>query len=194
MRENLARDAKNYHTWDIGSGVGAFRRSHPPVPLDIDRESRSWTISTLVGRRGGVRRRATPAGRTQQLGMEPPLCSSSSAGSVSPVQSSPSTSTQPCCNRWKDDQVRKGLCKSIPRKRAQQRFAWTYLRALHTALPPTLQTKLGGELAWVKDICFRRMPRRRRTPSVDTMGRGPGGALEWWLDCIAEQAKSGQGG
>lgn len=68
---------------------------------------------------------------------------------------------------------------------------WNYLRALRIALPPPLKTELKESLGWVKTLCSTNAE-AEKDPSVDTVGRNPVGALEWWLDCCTEVGEAEQ--
>ena len=45
-------------------------------------------------------------------------------------------------------------------------------------------------LGWVKTLVSSQVE-AEKDASVDIMGRGSVGALEWWLDCIAQQQQGG---
>lgn len=68
--------------------------------------------------------------------------------------------------------------------------AWNFLRALHTCFPASLRTEMKEQLGWVKTLVSSSVE-ADRDASVDIMARSSVGALEWWLDTLSER-KQGQ--
>ncbi|EST07468.1 Protein prenyltransferase, alpha subunit [Kalmanozyma brasiliensis GHG001] len=191
VKENLARDAKNYHTWGyrqwvlahfgglslpssavvVGSrGAGEF-----PQLWDGEADYVDQLLSEDVRNNSAWNHRWYI--HFARFGL---------TGSTNPVNLDPTTMEK----IQKTIKYEKAYAKASLAGCPNNASAWTYLRALHTALPASLQTRLVGELGWVKTMVSTNAE-AEKDASVDVMGRGPVGALEWWFDCLAEDARSG---
>ena len=193
VAHNLARDAKNYHTWGYRQWLLAHFGG-------LDLPLSSEVASSVEGSRG--------AGCFPQLW-------NGELDYVDSLLRQDVRNNSAWNHRWFTNFARFGLTGnptaslSLTHSRVQAlqktiRFemgyakaslasvpnnasAWNYLRALHTGVPVALSTPLTDTLAWVKTLIST--PKEAEVdPSVDIMGSSPVGALEWCLDSIAERS------
>ena len=188
VADNLERDAKNYHTWGYrqwvlahfggltipessqgegGRGAAQFAHlwdgeaDYTDALLQTDvRNNSAWNHRWFIKfARYGLTGSATITTTLSHIDLD----------------------AMRNCIRFEKAYAKASLA-SVPNNAS----AWTYLRALHTALPAELTTPLSDELGWVKTLVSTPVE-AQHDASVDTMGRSAVGALEWWLDCLAQQ-------
>lgn len=199
VAENLERDAKNYHTWGYRQWIlSHFGRLS--LPLEEDKQK-----GKVEGSKGAGQFPEIWKGEEEyvdQLLIQDVRNNSawnhrwflhfSRFGLTGNTSRNTSSHTYPESTL---QDLRKKIRFEIAYTRASlantpnNASAWNYLRALHLSFPPELQTKLNEALDWVKTLVSTNVE-AEKDPSVDVMGRSPVGALEWWLDCIAEEKQA----
>jgi protein farnesyltransferase/geranylgeranyltransferase type-1 subunit alpha len=184
--ENLARDAKNYHTWAYRQWVLAHFGG--------------LSLPTAVG--DAVESPVESPGKAQF-----PQLWEGELGYVDELLREDVRNNSAWNHRWYVCFARFGISahasvakerveamrKTIAFEKAYARAsilgtpnnasAWTYLRALHNSVPHELRTPMSEALPWVETLVST--PKEAEADAtVDIMGRSPVGALEWCLDCI----------
>lgn len=200
VKENLDKDAKNYHTWGYRQWVLAHFGG---LSLALSPSS----TSALAGSKGAGDYPELWDGEeayVDQLLQEDVRNNSAwnhrwfvnfSRFGLTGSSSLPSSSlvgTEMIEKLQKKVGFEKAYTRSSLLNCPNNASAWTYLRALHTALPAPLSTPLNEALPWVKTLVSSN-GEAERDASVDIMGRGSVGALEWWLDCIGESFTGEEG-
>ena len=186
VRENLARDGKNYHTW----GYRQWVLSHfGGLSLPIN------TSTSLTGGKGAGKYPELWKGEEQYVDMllQQDVRNNSAWNHRWFINFSRFGLTgNPSDSLKLSEEVKEALKKKVKYEKAYAKASlsnvpnnasgWNYLRALHTSLPSDLQTPLRESVAWAKTLVSTNVE-AEKDPSVDIMGRGSVGALEWWLDC-----------
>ncbi|KAJ1029853.1 hypothetical protein NDA13_003092 [Ustilago tritici] len=198
VEENLDRDAKNYHTWGYRQWVlshfgGLFLPSSKPGAAPASRGAGEFP-ELWQGEEEYVDKLLTEDVRNNSAWNHRWFVNFSRFG----LTGNPS-STNPSHSEQVMEQLRKKIQYEIAYTKASlsnvpnNASGWNYLRALHTSLPSALRREMKEALGWVKTLVSSQVE-AEKDAIVDIMGRESVGALEWWLDCIAQQQQEQQGG
>ncbi|SNX83411.1 related to Protein farnesyltransferase alpha subunit [Melanopsichium pennsylvanicum] len=201
VRENLARDSKNYHTWGYLQWILAHFGGLSLLPL-AKNDSNNDEEKMVVGSKGAGKFAHLWDGQVEYVDMLLKQdCRNNSAWNHRwyvnfarfglTGNNSNSSSTLILSKEMKEEMEKKikyeiAYTKANLTNVPNNSSAWNYLRSLHINLPFPFGTPLIQEFGWIKTLVSTHVEAQEDF-KVDIMGRSSIGALEWWLDIIANE-------